>query len=339
MSQHAVEEVSQRGSEAGPLPTPSIVIEWENVALAGDARANQMLDSLGEQLHDLADRFSDTPEVIVLYDADEVDGEALRGAVYDRLKRGTDIPNIPFTVELLTNDGEYYEQKNRGARHANRDVLVFLDSDVIPERGWLEHLVAPFDDHMTRVVAGHTYVVDDSLYEKAFKYFWFFPTREQTRDRWFFANNVAFRRDVFLDYGFPDTETFRGQCTELATRLQRDGVGVRQAHEAVCSHPAPNGVRHFAIHALCTGHDNEIRARRPDESTARGLLRAGGQFVVNTFVAGKRIVTRRRATGSEGGVPFFLGVFVLATCYNLFELLGQALTVVDSDVIGRRLQM
>lgn len=337
MAETSTGAAPRRDAGGRPLPSPAIVVEWENVALAESARANRMLLRLGEQLRDLAPRFEADPEVLVLFDPDEVQEERLAATVDRHLREGTD---DPFTVQVVRSpDAAYYEQKNRGARRADRDVVVFLDSDVVPEEGWLENVVSPFADPGTDVVAGHTYMVDDSPYETAFKYFWFFPTRDQSRDSGFFANNVAFRRDLFLDYEFPDRPTFRGQCGELATQLQRDGVGILQQSTAVCSHPPPNGWTHFVTRALCTGYDYEIARQRGGGTLAYGLLRAAGMFVKNVLGSVNRIAVRRRVSRTDDDLPVLLAALALGVSFYLLAFVGQVLTAFDPDLIGHRLHI
>lgn len=50
-------------------------------------------------------------------------------------------PPVSALKVLPTTGKRYYELKNYGATHIRSDVLVFLDSDVIPEDGWLEALL------------------------------------------------------------------------------------------------------------------------------------------------------------------------------------------------------
>lgn len=322
-------------SEGGrPFPSTTVIVECENVAHAESARVNRMLSELGDQLRSLAGRFESAPEVHLLYDPAEVDGNALQRVTDEFLLTGD---GDPISVDLVESpDANYYEQKNRGAERAESEVVVFLDSDVVPESDWLRTLVAPFEDPSTSAVAGHTYLDAETFYGKAFEYFWFFPAREQPRSRGFYANNLAIRRSVFLDYRFPASETFRGQCVELAERLYGDGVGIVQRTGAACSHPPPNGWRHFAVRAVCSGYDRAITRRGPDASTAAGLLRAAGTWLYNLVSAGERIVVRRGHARSRDGPEVLAAAVCLAVAYYLLFFVGQVVTVFSPGTVERR---
>ena len=48
----------------------------------------------------------------------------------------------------------YYALKNLGAQLCEQPVVVFLDSDVVPEPGWLRRLLEPFARRDVEVVGG-----------------------------------------------------------------------------------------------------------------------------------------------------------------------------------------
>ena len=160
----------------------------------------------------------------------------------------------------------YFEQKNYGFSLAKREVVVFLDSDVIPEPGWLEGLLIALRDPAVHVISGNTYIEPDSWYARAFALFWFFPLRQEdapmARVKGFFANNVAFRREVFASHQFPRLNTFRGHCVELARTLEANGYGIFREPRSRVSHPPPNGFSHFVARAMCQGRDERFLIER-----------------------------------------------------------------------------
>ena len=314
------------------LPATSIVVEWENVVLAGNTRAERMLSELGRQLRALDGRFVEPPEVMLLYDPDEVDPDDVERATGANLGPTED---DPFTLELVASPGHsYYRQKNRGAELVGGELLVFLDSDVIPEDGWLENLLAPLADERVDVVAGHTYLDAETLYQRAGKYFWFFPSREEGRRDGFMANNVAFRRELFLEFGgFPDHAAYRYQCVALGQALVAAGIGIYQQREARCSHPAPNGLRHFLVRGLMAGHDKGVRR---EGSLGAGLFAACWTYVATLFVMLRRIARRGRLSRTpEEGPEVFLAAVVVGSIYYTLAFVGEALSLVNPGLVER----
>ena len=265
------------GKEAEPAEAPTelasvtIVIEWDNAKRSDLRRSLRMLRALYGQLRELRGAFRARPEIRLLYD-----GARIEGAIIERLlSEAVGDAEWPADVVLLAMPGmRYYEQKNRGALDAGTDVILFLDSDVIPEPDWLRCLMESFRDPRVAVVGGGTYVALDDLLGKAFALFWFFPLRDESNELAatgsFFANNVAFRREVFESLPFPDSFVYRGRCSLLAAELRDRGVGIFRHRGARVSHPPPKGLAHFVLRALCEGHDEIVLGpSRPGGSSTR----------------------------------------------------------------------
>lgn len=245
--------------------TVSIVIEWENALLSDVGRARQMLSTLGEQARAYARTHNTRFELLVAYDPGEIDIAVPRSTVEDEL----DPANWPGEVRYVAAPGlHYFEQKDLGAASTGAEMVVFLDSDVVPDAGWLGYMLDAIDRPDVQVVGGHTYLAQDKLLDRLFSGFWFFePNPGQagvTRAGHFYANNVAFKREVLERHRFGRADSYRGQCIELARRLESDGITIWRAADAAVSHPAPDGLRHALIRAVCQGHDNVYwRRRRP----------------------------------------------------------------------------
>jgi hypothetical protein len=157
-------------------------------------------------------------------------------------------------VELASAD--YYDAKNAGFAATRADIVAFGDSDCLPAPEWLECLVAPFATRDARVVAGRTTYARHALSNALTAIdFTMFPL-EDGRVRHFFANNVAFRRDVFAARPYTKPAgTRRGACGALAFRLRREGIPIDYAHGAWTRHALPETWRDWAAARRSRGRD------------------------------------------------------------------------------------
>jgi hypothetical protein len=276
----------------------SIVIEWENARLSELARSHRMLESLALQIAALDGRFFALCQIVFLYDRDSAQRPLIEQAVARRLAAVL----APGQLRLVDTEGlDYYQLKNFGARQCEGDVVVLLDSDVVPEADWLVKLIAPFRNPRAAVIAGTSYIELVGIYSKAVALWWLFPLRSEAsglrRVRRFWANNVAFRRSLFLASGFPDTANFRGQCLLLAGRLKRQGIPLVERSDARVSHPAPNGWRHFVCRGLCQGHDDVMLmdlVHTPEAATWRA---SWARYMAKLAAAYSRIRVQRARVG------------------------------------------
>ena len=253
----------------------SVILEWENVLIAESERCFRMLRQLRKQL----DATSRTVEVIVLFNPDQIDSSMIERAVGDNLGfAGAGAASWSVRIEEA-HGLRYYELKNEGASRAGGEVIVFIDSDIVPEDGWLDEICRPLLERPeVDVVAGHTYLAFDSIFEKAFALAWFFPLREpantiHSRHTHFYANSVAFRRELFLRHRFPRMQdgVTRGACVDLAQTLVGSGTPIWTNTGARASHPPPADMRHYVTRAMAQGRDNISRRMAPGGSLCKAL--------------------------------------------------------------------
>jgi hypothetical protein len=320
------------------LPSVSVVIEWENARLSELGRTREMLKALATQLGEIGDRMNEPPELIVLHDGEAVDASLVRGFVEEAF--GTP-PSISLRTETTEGDG-YYAQKNRGAELASRELLLFLDSDVVPEPGWLSTLLGNFADPKVGVACGNTYMDAEDFASRAFALFWFFPLRSAAtpdatpvESEYFFANNVVFRRELFLKYRFPQLPMMRGQCVQLAKRLREDGHRIMIDRRAQVSHPPPNGVSHFVRRALVEGHDAVVQDRLRGGGRFGYGLGTPWRFASSVARAAKRIGTHRKQVGL--GAAGAAGAMGLAVGYYALCAVGEVMGRVSPETVRRRL--
>lgn len=333
----------------------TVIIEWENVQLAEMHRCQEMLRQLRKQVHALRSaalavdersertflqRFAEPVEVLVLYDDEEVEQREVEAIIHPIIPRGD--PHIDLRP-LPASGNEYYDQKNFGAQQARGDFVVFLDSDVIPEDGWLETLLGTFSDPAVEIVSGNAYIDPYSTYSKAFALTWFFPLRTEDgppfRTREFFANNLAFRRETLLKFPFPAMPPgmTRGACTALARTLEEKQVGVYRNPAARVSHPPPVGVQNFIIRALAEGRDDALCGGLIHNPKDTRLGPSFFRWARRMTKAGSALVTQRKRVGLPlAGVPVAAGV---AGAYYLLYTAGNLLTRIKPELTRERFQM
>jgi len=300
-------------------PDVSIIVEWENVLHAGAQKSDAVLARLAEESNASPSRI----EVLVCHDEDTPPSVPSPAAGSGPAWRTVRVP-----------DSRYYEQKNHGAGKAAGGILVFLDSDAIPEPGWLEALLAPFADPAIEVVAGQTHIQADSVYSKAFALWWFFPLRAPTEPlqptRHFFANNVAFRRTTFLAHPFiPIRGNSRGACLELAANLHLAGLTIWRASAARAAHPAPRGWRHFILRALAQGRD-----RLPRERGWRATVAGSAARLARHIGAGfvRTLRDRRHVAMPLAGVP---PAMALCCAYYSLYFAGEVAALAGVNAVRR----
>ncbi len=252
----------------------SIIIEWENVLLSEMKRCTTMFKILQEQA--LALKLP--VEIIILSNPEQVSSETVRSIINKNIHLELESSVAVHLEEAI--GCHYYELKNYGASLASGEILVFVDTDVIPEDGWLRELIAPIlENTNVDVVSGNTYIDPVDGVNKAFALGWFFPMREtqpnkEKHGKEFWANNVAFRKTVFDKYTFPPMPSgmTRGACSMLAKKLTEHNIPILINSAAQTHHPAPKGWWHFSIRALANGRDKFLWSKMKPTSSLKSYL-------------------------------------------------------------------
>jgi hypothetical protein len=280
-------------------PWLSVIVELDNLLHGEASRAPTMFDRLARQIREI-DELRDRVEIFAPFNEEELAAHEAEAIV--RPVGGS----ADFTVELVPARGlRYYELKNEGARRARGEILLFVDSDVLPEEGWLRQLLDPFRDDHIDVVAGNSYVDRDTFYARAFALGWYFPPRladgPLTEEPTSIVNTIAMRRHVFEKYPFPEDRTlYMDQGIIWAETLNRNEVRTYLNPRARVAHPPPRFVRS----AFINGHDLARRTRRPGESKLHSLRLTYWGFRANFRNASRRIRQGYREVGlSRAAVP------------------------------------
>ncbi|MDR2838718.1 MAG: glycosyltransferase family 2 protein [Azonexus sp.] len=234
------------GFPGGPLAAiaarTALVLETNNLR-GGDAA--RVVGSLKRLVAELTQQTVPLPQLgqwIITHDGLPVEARNALTALAGR--------SIDFSeIDANTN---YYEAKNAGFASVDAercDYVVFADADCRPERDWLAQLLTPFTQTGPAApvaVAGRTSYAA-SVFGVALTAidFMYFPSElAPGATRNFYANNVAFRRDLFARYRYqPLTGVYRGHCQVLGLKLRSAGVPVQYVSAAHTEHRIPDSRR------------------------------------------------------------------------------------------------
>lgn len=302
-------------------PCYSVVLETDNRGILASGTLQRVLDRLRAD----AEALAQPGQVLVVHDPARIPSGELWEVI---TASGLAAVGSQLQVDVVEAPGaRYYESKNVGARRACGEIVVFLDSDTVPEPGWLGHMVEPFADPAVDVLGGSTRTGPcTDLYTKAFALFWNFPTRPGPGPIHeapnFYANGIAVRGAVFERHPFPSDRRYRGQCATLALTLAADGITIWRSRRAITEHPPPRGF--MLRRALWKGHDLFFVPERADDPrrwSVTGSLRVLGSLATGSW---QRVVTGRREVGlSTRQLPAALAI---AATYDLFTWLGFVVT-------------
>jgi hypothetical protein len=335
MSEQAKPTV-QHTEATGTGPSFALIIEWDNARLSELGRTRQMLKALQEQL--VAYRFKSNrpPQIVILYDQGRVGSDIIHQTIEETI----DFTTLDAIIKVIPTEGlGYYELKNAGVAHTDNDVILFIDSDTIPEQGWLDALMSAIQRPDVDVVGGNTYVAPDTFLAKSFGLFWFFEMRSKSDDLYpydhFYANNVAIRRELVERYPYPNLESFRGQCHVLSIQMRNEGHRIWKHGGARMAHPTTNGFRHFWRRAICEGHDEMTlhrsrKAGRLLTSPAGSLIRLLRDM---RSMAG-RVAHHHKDVGlsATGAV----GALCVGSAYCALKFFGDVVTYIDPNIVRRR---
>jgi glycosyltransferase involved in cell wall biosynthesis len=300
-------------------PDISVIVELDNVLHGEVARAQTMLARLLDQLRENA--LESRAEVLVMYDETEI-----RPKDAERIVTATTIAEHPFVKLVATNGLRYFSLKNEGVRRAKGDVIVFVDSDCLPEHDWLRRLLEPLRDPTVDVVTGNSYIDRDTFYAKTFAAGWYFPSRLPDGPlvpvRTTFANTLAIRRHVFEKYPFPEESSlYMGQGVLWNRTLFENGVPIFLNPSARVAHPPPV----FLRSAIVNGYDTAQRTRQPGDTKLWSLKVSYWGLRQNLSTMFRRIMERYREVGiPRVAVPLAIGLAgVYWSLWSFFELVAR----------------
>jgi glycosyltransferase involved in cell wall biosynthesis len=197
-------------------PRVSVVIPSLN-------RANRLV----RLLHALSEQAEVEPFEVVVADDGSTDGTV------ERVNRQAQhLSYLLHVIPCRTRTGAG-PARNRGWKEATGDLVVFIDDDCVPERGWLATLVSAMEAH--DVVVGRTKPAEDQLHLRGP-----FSMYMDVWSKWCYPTcNIGYRRPVLGKLDGFDEETFRlhnGEDADLGIRAEKAGFRTEYEPRAVVYH-------------------------------------------------------------------------------------------------------
>jgi glycosyltransferase involved in cell wall biosynthesis len=203
-------------TDATSSPRVSVVIPSLNRA----DRLLRLLRALSEQAE--VERFE-----VVVADDGSTDGTV------ERVNREKQALPYPLRVIPWRTATGACPARNRGWKEATGDLVVFIDDDCVPERGWLAALVSAMEVH--DVVVGRTKPAEDQLHLRGP-----FSMYMDVWSKWCYQTcNIGYRRPVLSKLDGFDEETFplhAGGDTDLGIRAEKAGFRTAYEPRAVAHH-------------------------------------------------------------------------------------------------------
>lgn len=251
-----------------------MVLETENLKGGGAERDEvSSLERLMAHLREQSFGLRRLRELVITH-------EGLDDAARERIERAAD-RRIDWV--LVDEDAGYYGSKDRGFDATTSDVVAFADADCWPAARWLYELTDPLQKSRASVIAGRTAYRDDPLGAALTTIDFMYFARDSfgtlgngdsgKATRNFYANNVAFDREVFARFRYGGQGGFyRGTCQVLGLRLRDAGIQISYAHDALTTHRLPDSVREAAKLRMLRGGDSvELAPHIAERVLPRGL--------------------------------------------------------------------
>jgi hypothetical protein len=313
----------------------SIVVEFENATLHGLEELMELGAELKRQVLSTSD--IGKLELLCAYPGGDISPElsSLRATVAAIRNEMAGLMDVRL-LELPNR--RYYELKNDAARQATNDILVFLDSDIIVQPGWLRELLEPFDDPDTQISLGLTSFLPENFLSRTFALVWFFPIQkddpETLQKRALVANNIAFRRDWFLQNPYPENDGFKVSCTIHAKKVEKQGIKVARPPAIGLHRFWADGLDFLLWRALVAGRDADRKLTAGRPVGRRRRIRAALSHWRNRMISKPRriICDRAKVDLPLYHVPAAIGVAWAFYTLTMLSQLGFALGIPKNRV-------
>jgi glycosyltransferase involved in cell wall biosynthesis len=316
--------------------TFSIVIETENLGMAGLDDVRATLDSLADQDYSI----HQAREILVIA------GGAVSEETLQLLKQEYPWITIHREIQKL----EYLTSKIRGCEIATGDIVVMVDSDAVYHPTWLGQTLYGFiSTPGTSVVASETRIKIDSIYTTAIQLAWMINadlvSSHPTPITQFHLNNFAIKRSVALQVPlYNNMPIYRANNVEWKKQLRLLGYSAIRVPGILAHHAPPGNFWDWWWRMLVSGSDAVAKADF--------IYHYGGQ-VTEKISYGKRclripmffvfkimkMITRLRALVTEDWkqLRYIIPAIPVALFFILVMELGALITLFNRDYVFKKI--
>jgi len=316
-------------TEAGPrqLPFVSIVVETSNWERRHRIHLEDTLAAIAVQTYP-ADRIE---TIVILDEPNQFE--------HDRIALA-----FPWLTIIDAPTGmTYYEFKNFGARRTKGDIIVLTDADCLPVPTWIEEFVRTFETAPANVgvVQGKTRFLHATMSRAWDSTWWSRAFEDEGRiDRLYTSNNLAFRREVFLEHGYIEGTGFKAGLERPLTReLHAAGFETWLNPRAECTHNYLPKLREIVQQGLVRGF-NWMSIRRTFPGPGDRRITRLGPISPLVGVAGMYVNDVRRVVGRAGrmGIEAYrVPLYLLALIpFDAVALVGMYWAIIRPRQIPRR---
>jgi glycosyltransferase involved in cell wall biosynthesis len=155
--------------------------------------------------------------------------------------------------------------RNRGARAASGDLLLFTDADCAPRRDWVERLVAALGEEGVVAARGVCTSDQDEAVARFAQLEYDEKHRQLARRRYVdlvSTDSAAYRRETFSEFGGFDEGFVASEDQDLSFRIARSGLKIVFEPGAVVTHRHRPTLRGYARRKFWIGYAKARIGRR-----------------------------------------------------------------------------
>ncbi len=142
-------------------------------------------------------------------------------------------------------------QRNLGAEKAKGEILLFTDSDCVPDKNWIEEMMKPFTDKNTVGVSGTYRTLNNNKLIARFEGYEIEKRHEriakQKYTNFIGSFSAGYRKDIFKKFGGFSVDFKRADAEdpELSFKIAKAGYKLFFNPKAVVAHPHVSTLKKF----------------------------------------------------------------------------------------------